>query len=55
MARISALWKTYKRRIIPACLLLAGATMTALGLARGEGAMVLQKAIRVCLECIGIG
>lgn len=26
-----------------------------IGLARGESTVVLQKAIKICLECIGIG
>jgi hypothetical protein len=36
-------------------LSLAGLAMIALGVARGEVGIVLSKAIRVCLECIGIG
>ena len=29
--------------------------ITALGAAGGEAAEVMQKAVRICLECIGIG
>ena len=32
-----------------------GAVLMALGIWRGEVAIVLNKAIRICLECIGIG
>ena len=32
-----------------------GVVMTFLGLYRGEAETVLSKAIRICLECIGIG
>jgi len=37
-----------------AILLLAG-VFVAFGIFRGEMAVVLQKAINICLECIGIG
>lgn len=40
---------------IPAALALAGVAGIVLGLLRGEGLVVLNKAIRICLECIGIG
>lgn len=36
-------------------LLIAGIAMVCFGVMRGEAATVLGKAIRLCLECIGIG
>jgi hypothetical protein len=40
----------------PGCLLLlAGITLMLFGLFRGEAVLVLQKAITICLQCIGIG
>ena len=37
------------------CVLLAAAVFLAAGLFRGEFSDVLAKAMRICLECIGIG
>ena len=34
---------------------LAGAAMLGYGISRGEQDIVLQKAVRICLECIGLG
>ena len=36
-------------------IFLAGAAMLAYGIVRGESDIVLQKAVRICLECIGLG
>lgn len=36
-------------------LALFGAVLTATGFFRGEVSTVLVKAIKLCLECIGIG
>jgi hypothetical protein len=43
------------RVALPILLILAGVTLTALGIARGEMGIVLKKALYVCLECMGIG
>ncbi len=36
-------------------LLVAGIAMLCFGAWRGEAATVLSKAIKLCLECVGIG
>lgn len=36
-------------------LLALAAAFLAAGLARGEHLEVMEKAVRICLECIGIG
>ena len=36
-------------------LIAAGLLLMVLGIWRGEGGIVLAKAIRICLECSGIG
>ena len=40
---------------LPLLLIALGAAFLWIGAASGQAASVLQKAIRVCLECIGIG
>ncbi|RGY82789.1 CD1871A family CXXC motif-containing protein [Dorea sp. AM58-8] len=36
-------------------LLITSITMVSYGVIRGEAAVVLGKAIKLCLECVGIG
>ncbi len=36
-------------------LLAAAVASLAFGLWRGEGAVVLQKAVNLCFECVGLG
>ncbi len=43
------------KRTAPWLALLAAAVLTAAGLLTGQYAAVLAKAVRVCLECVGIG
>ena len=44
-----------KKAETQAVLLVVGIAMLCFGVWRGEAAMVLSKAIKLCLECVGIG
>lgn len=43
------------RPFLTLALALTGVAFLVVGILRGEAGEVLQKAIRVCLECIGVG
>lgn len=44
-----------KQRILQAILGIVGITLLSAGIWQGEYAVTLNKAVRICLECIGIG
>ena len=44
-----------KKTAAQALLLVVGIAMLCFGVWRGEAATVLSKAIKLCLECVGIG
>ena len=44
-----------KKAIVQGLLIAAGIAMVCFGALRGEAGAVLSKAIRLCLECVGIG
>lgn len=44
-----------KKAIFQGLLLIVGIVMLCFGAMRGEDDTVLSKAIRLCLECVGIG
>ena len=44
-----------KRIAAALALLCIGAALTAAGIYFSQNAMVLAKAARICLECVGIG
>lgn len=44
-----------KKVAVQVALLLVGVAMLCYGVWRGEADTVLSKAIRLCLECVGIG
>ena len=44
-----------RKRISQFALFITGTLMIGYGVIRGEAATVLGKAIKLCLECVGIG
>ena len=44
-----------KKAIFQGLFLIVGVAMLCFGAMRGEADTVLSKAIRLCLECVGIG
>ena len=49
------LMKLKTKRILRLCCILAGAACICVGIRRGECTVILQKAVKICLECIGLG
>lgn len=43
------------KRLVTAAIFAAAVGLIAVGVFLGEPAEVLQKAVNICLECIGIG
>lgn len=42
-------------RVLRAVVIAAGVVLVGIGLWQGQYGIVLQKAVKICLECIGIG
>lgn len=47
--------KIEKNKAIPFGFFAVAVVMIGVGILRGEHLVVLQKAVNICLECIGIG
>lgn len=48
-------WKKVAQTALPFVALAAAFAMIAYGVGRGETEIVLNKAINICFECIGLG
>ena len=44
-----------RQRLLRIAACIAGTAFLIIGIVRGEPAAVFQKAVKICLECIGIG
>lgn len=44
-----------RQRIIALVVMAAGAALMAMGYHRGEVRVLFEKAVSICLECIGLG
>ena len=44
-----------KKIAVQALILCVAATMIVYGISRGENVTILNKAVNICLECIGLG
>ncbi len=44
-----------KRSIISLAIAAVGLTFIVIGAVRGEAGAVMQKAVMICMECIGLG
>ena len=44
-----------KNVLSPALLLIVSAALVAIGATQEQAAQVLAKAVKICLECVGLG
>lgn len=44
-----------KKKVIAVCLIVASVVLIAVGIVLKQNSSVLSKAVRICLECVGIG
>ena len=47
--------KFFQSRLVPLALIVLSVLMLIYGYRGGEAQIVLAKAIRICMECVGIG
>ena len=53
--RITEMSRRFQFYVISVILVFAGVLLIWIGFKNGQAEAVLRKAIRICLECIGIG
>lgn len=44
-----------QKNLFKIALLIVSTALIAIGIVRGEVSLILQKAVRICMECIGLG